>query len=115
MGGEDMFFVMRGTCEVLVELGQEVVGLKRVGEYFGEIALVLDKPRTAWVRARGFCILAKLTRDMLAEIMCAHPDQELLIVEQIVKQGRILIGDLEQDVRERQASELRRRSQIRCS
>ncbi len=37
----------------------------KAGDYFGEIAVLLDNQmRTAWVRAKTFCVLAKLSKDL---------------------------------------------------
>lgn len=64
--GVEMYFVQRGECEVLVvlkeELGERVVKVIQAGNYFGEIALMMDSRRTASVRARTFCTLCVLHR-----------------------------------------------------
>ena len=47
---------------------------KTAGDYFGEIALVRDDAvRTAWVRAKSYCILAALTKAKMAKAFEANP------------------------------------------
>jgi len=66
--GHELFFVMRGCCEVLSDHFTPVA-TKEVGDYFGEIALVLDTVRTASIRAKTFCVLANLSRSDFEECL----------------------------------------------
>ncbi|KDO18782.1 hypothetical protein SPRG_14918 [Saprolegnia parasitica CBS 223.65] len=86
--GFEMFFVQRGECEVLVEAGgrdKRVIKLISVGDYFGEIALLMDCRRTACVRAKTFCVLCVLHRTGFRQIIARHKDDrqklESLIME----------------------------------
>ena len=58
LGGE-MYFVCRGELEVLRN-ASERVGLIGEGEFFGELAVLFDQPRTATVRAVCHCDLLAL-------------------------------------------------------
>ncbi len=51
--GRRFFIIKRGSAEALIESegGQRRVGGIKSGDYFGEIALLMDVPRTATVRA----------------------------------------------------------------
>lgn len=73
--GNEMFFIIKGSCEVLPDDDALlVVATKCVGDYFGEVSLVIENQRrTAWIRARTFCVLARLTRDALHECLKAEP------------------------------------------
>src|SRR5207253_2311105 len=59
--GERFYVVDAGAVDVFVD-GSRVSTL-RAGDYFGEIALLRDVPRTASVRARETAALLVLARD----------------------------------------------------
>lgn len=58
----DRFYVLVSGEAVVESKGRPVVG-RRAGDYFGEIALLRDVPRTATVRAVTACELFALERD----------------------------------------------------
>jgi CPA1 family monovalent cation:H+ antiporter len=69
--GDSMFFITSGAVEV--ELAPEPVNLGS-GDFFGEIALVNDRPRVANVKAQCFCdLLVLFTRDFNT-LLAAHPE-----------------------------------------
>ncbi|MBL8994997.1 MAG: ion transporter, partial [Spirochaetia bacterium] len=49
--GEEMFFISRGTVDVISADGKTIYATLADGNFFGEIALILDSPRTATVRS----------------------------------------------------------------
>ena len=64
--GNDFFIIVEGTAVVTQyrNEGEEPVEVGRLGpsDYFGEIALILDRPRAATVTARGALKCVKLDR-----------------------------------------------------
>ncbi|HZR99008.1 MAG TPA: cyclic nucleotide-binding domain-containing protein, partial [Chloroflexota bacterium] len=62
--GDKLYLIERGRVEVSVPgpLGDRVLDTLHDGDYFGEIALLLDVPRTANVRALGPCTLLALSK-----------------------------------------------------
>jgi len=92
--GLDMFFIIKGKADVLSE-AYIVLVVKRVGDYFGEISLVFDKPRSATVRARTFCIVAKLSRKSFRNCLERTPDVQDLIINRMVQQLTFLKPDAE--------------------
>ena len=62
--GDKLYLIERGRVEVSVPspLGDRVLDTLHDGDYFGEIALLLDVPRTANVRALGPCNLLVLSK-----------------------------------------------------
>jgi len=81
--GDDLFFIMRGSVEVLVD-GSPLAQLQ-VGSFFGEVALVNDSPRGASIRAQSFCMFAKLSRDVFTEVLDEDPQVKKFIVNCIAQ------------------------------
>lgn len=72
--GHSMFFISKGHVEVLGPDGTtRVAGLKE-GDYFGEIALLENVPRSASIRALDFCTLYELEREPFALVLEQFPD-----------------------------------------
>lgn len=72
--GTDMFFISQGTVEVLSQDGHTVHNTLGEGEFFGEIALFLNQPRSATVRATDHCDLYRLEKDVFARIVDRFPE-----------------------------------------
>ena len=69
--GREMYLLARGEVEVLDDAGQVVKRLKD-GDIFGEIAVLLSKPRTANVRAVTPCDLFVLDKFDFRRILRDH-------------------------------------------
>jgi CRP-like cAMP-binding protein len=68
----DLFYaVLEGNAEVS-QAGRSV-RTQGPGEYFGEIALLRDVPRTATVTARSGLVLLSLDRDVFLTAVTGHP------------------------------------------
>jgi ATP-binding cassette subfamily B protein len=74
--GTTMYIVDRGTAEVLVQdtSGQRKLADLRAGDYFGEMALLYDVPRTATVRATSPLQVLSLSREDLDELLEHVPE-----------------------------------------
>ena len=70
-GGEEMYFVSRGT--LLVTVNEKVVHIMNDGDFFGEIALIYDTPRTATILAKTKAQLFVLKKEVLSTIMEQYP------------------------------------------
>ncbi|MBI4444071.1 MAG: cyclic nucleotide-binding domain-containing protein, partial [Acidobacteria bacterium] len=71
--GEEMFFISQGAVEVVSADEQVVYATLAPGQFFGEMALILDQPRTASVRAVDYCDLYMLRKSSLERILLRHP------------------------------------------
>ena len=71
--GREMFFLSRGTVEIVARDGTILNSLND-GDFFGEIALFLDQPRSASVRAVSACDLYELDKPMFERIVSTYPD-----------------------------------------
>lgn len=73
--GDSMYFIVRGVCTVIGKDTVTELKMLERGQYFGEVALLTGVPRTAYVRAGTFCILAHLTKDGFQPILQKWPDE----------------------------------------
>jgi len=71
--GEEMYFIGKGTVEVVSGDGKKIYATLQSGHYFGEIALLQDTPRTASVRAVDYCDLYYLDKDTFDGILKRFP------------------------------------------
>ena len=78
--GREMFVIARGAVEVLDAEGRPIRQL-HAGDFFGEVALVQDGPRTATVRALAASDLYVLDRDMYDRVAEAYPDVAAALAE----------------------------------
>eukprot|EP00397_Hematodinium_sp_SG-2012_P003229 GEMP01003237.1.p1 GENE.GEMP01003237.1~~GEMP01003237.1.p1 ORF type:complete len:868 (+),score=143.14 GEMP01003237.1:190-2793(+) len=81
----DMYFVIKGSTQVLDAQGLQPIKKLKAGEWFGEFALLQKSPRrrTTWVRADTFCCLAELSSIAFDRILSEFPEQRSLMVSQI--------------------------------
>jgi len=76
--GQWMYFVASGALQVALP-GQSV--LLGSGDFFGEMALINDEPRTATVTALGFCELLGLNRRAFDSVLGDFPEIKALVLE----------------------------------
>ncbi len=72
--GRDMYFISRGTLEALSRDGAMIYATLGAGDFFGEIALVLNQRRTASVRALTYCDLYRLDKEMFERVLAHYPE-----------------------------------------
>lgn len=72
--GLDMYFISRGSVEVLSPDESTVVTVLNDGDFFGEMALFLHQPRNASVRAVTYCDLYRLDRETFQRVLSRFPD-----------------------------------------
>ena len=100
--GDCMYFVTTGKLRVLHSVGGgggrlggnagvELVELHS-GSYFGELALLGERIRSASVQALTFCELERLSYDDFDELLQAHDD----LLAQVIKSAKVRIARLRQ-------------------
>ena len=70
---DSMYFIVSGEVEVDAETGAPKGRLIK-GDFFGEIALIADRTRTATITALAPCKLLLLHKNDFERFMEAHPD-----------------------------------------
>jgi uncharacterized membrane protein len=91
--GSSMYIVQSGSVQIyLPSSGRDTppVVLKdlRTGEYFGELAIFDDKPRSASVRALTDTVLLELTRDELGEHLGRSRTAAMTILSEMAERLR---------------------------
>lgn len=70
--GDALYFVHSGQVQVLSRENAPIANLGE-GAFFGEMALISDKPRSATVRALTYCDLYVLERESFERVTKAYP------------------------------------------
>ncbi len=75
--GDDMYVVMRGKVRISKQvpgIGEEALAILGPGQYFGEMAIIEDSPRSADAIAHSGCELLVFSRRRLDELMFTDKD-----------------------------------------
>jgi voltage-gated potassium channel len=72
--GDRMFFINRGTVQVLSPDGRTIVATLSDGDFFGEFALLTSEPRANTVVARDYCNLYSLDQESFEHVLEDFPD-----------------------------------------
>jgi voltage-gated potassium channel len=72
--GHNMYFISRGTVEIIAPDGSTVLTTLTDGQFFGELALLFSQPRTATVRAVNYCDLYTLDKDTFDHVLTRYPE-----------------------------------------
>lgn len=91
--GQSMYIVRSGSVRILLPSGDdanEQVLLKeaRAGEYFGELSLFDDKPRSASVQASTDTVLLELTNEVFFEHIQGSPKAAMAILSEMAERLR---------------------------
>ncbi|MEM9089491.1 MAG: cyclic nucleotide-binding domain-containing protein [Cyanobacteria bacterium P01_F01_bin.53] len=82
--GSSFYIVLSGSVEVYLEkLGQKVLATRGEGEFFGEMSLLLDAPRSASIRALEETLLFVVERSNLQPILQRHQELADYISEEL--------------------------------
>ena len=91
--GTSLFVILSGSVKTFLsdENGKEVVlSTQGAGEYFGDLALFDDEPRSASVMALEPCKVMIITKAQLREAIREDPDIGLSLLHGLAKRVRIL-------------------------
>jgi len=91
--GSSLFVILEGSVKTFLsdENGKEVVlSTQGPGEYFGDLALFDDEPRSASVMALEPCKLMMISKAQLREAIDEDPEVALPLLKGLAKRVRVL-------------------------
>ena len=91
-GGTDLFFVLQGHVRVsIAAAGREVILRDiRDGEFFGELAAIDQRPRSAGIVAITDTLVARMAAGVFRQVVHEHPDVCDQLLQTLVAQVRML-------------------------
>ncbi|PLN86249.1 cyclic nucleotide-binding domain protein [Aspergillus taichungensis] len=84
-----IYWLVRGAVSVTSRDGESIYAELEPGAFFGEIGVLMDRPRTATIIARTRCMLVVLTKEDFRNILPRFPDVERAIRDEA--QERLMI------------------------
>lgn len=91
---KDFFKLIRGKVAVL-RSGKKIAEITEPGEYFGEMAAILEEPRSASIISIGRCTIKRYPGNKLSELIEKYPEVSkhlfLTLVERLHKTDRIVV------------------------
>ncbi|HWP49252.1 MAG TPA: cyclic nucleotide-binding domain-containing protein [Candidatus Limnocylindrales bacterium] len=81
--GDKMYYIESGKVEIVQwgELEKEVLAVYQKGDFFGEMALFADKPRSITAIARGFTQVQVMTKETLSDYIHKKPEIALALIK----------------------------------
>ncbi|MBI5649821.1 MAG: cyclic nucleotide-binding domain-containing protein [Chloroflexi bacterium] len=88
--GDAIFLVLDGEFEVTKRAGNTeiVIAIRGVGEMFGEMSVLENRPRTASVHARVDSLLFKVSKQVFEELVMTRPAATLSILRTVMNRLR---------------------------
>jgi type IV pilus assembly protein PilB len=91
---KDFFKLIRGKVAVL-RSGKKIAEITEPGEYFGEMAAILEEPRSASIISIGRCTIKRYPGNKLSELIEKYPEVSKhlfrTLVERLHKTDRIVV------------------------
>ena len=79
-----MYFIARGSVEVLTDLDGDKLGELHEGDYFGEMAVLQNTLRTCSARTKTFCDLYIVGGTELQDLISSFPEDKSLIMHNAI-------------------------------
>eukprot|EP01043_Picozoa_sp_COSAG02_P001816 COSAG02_NODE_39_length_48074_cov_106.508890_29_plen_1927_part_00 len=82
---DEMYLIVAGVAEVLLDLESEAINELKQDDYFGEIGMLheIKSKRTAYVRAKTELVVLSLGRTELQALMAEHPSLKVSLLAQM--------------------------------
>jgi CRP-like cAMP-binding protein len=98
-----MYVILGGVAEVLIDSkdgGLISVAEMRKNDFFGEIAILLDVPRTATIKAKTPVSTLKITKEMFYRLVAEFPQLAVEVMRELAHR----VDDTNQKLREATAN-----------
>jgi CRP/FNR family transcriptional regulator, cyclic AMP receptor protein len=85
--GDTMYVILGGTADVLIDTssGQIAVAEMTKNDFFGEIAILCDVPRTATIKAREPLSTLKISKDTFYRMVGEFPTMAIEIMRELAR------------------------------
>jgi CRP/FNR family cyclic AMP-dependent transcriptional regulator len=94
---DSLYLILYGKVKVYVcdEDGNEaILNIQGMGDYFGEMALLDDAPRSASVMTMEQTRVAIMTKGAFRECLAGHPDVAFNLIRTLTQRVRVLSGNV---------------------
>jgi len=94
---DSLFLILSGRVKVFLtsEKGREVIlNSQGAGEYFGELALLDDLPRSASVITAESCQFCVISKKPFQEVLVGHPEIALKVIKNLTRRVRALTDNV---------------------
>ncbi|AZB73503.1 mechanosensitive ion channel domain-containing protein [Synechococcus elongatus] len=88
--GEEFYLILHGRFSVQVQRQEEAIAILESGNFFGELAVMLDIPRTATVVAIEPSVLFVVDRNNLRHLLERCPNLAEAMAEQLAQRKQVL-------------------------
>lgn len=94
--GDSAYIVLSGEADVLVNTpnGELKVATLRENDIIGEIAILIDIPRTATVRASGELTTLRIAKDHFFRLMTEVPEMGIEVMKELARRLEKTTADL---------------------
>lgn len=87
--GEEMYFVVRGRIGIFQKDEELPVAILSDGDFFGEISLFMNMPRTASVKALSYCDMYTLHKRAFDFVVAKYPDVATKIEKEAIRRHNL--------------------------
>ena len=96
--GESMYVIVGGDVDVIINLptGPLTVASMRKNDFFGELALLCDVPRTATIQATSELTTLRISKDLFYRLATEFPQMAIEVMRVIAQRLVQTTSDLQQ-------------------